>query len=69
MLCIRVETRQEQSQIRPIDNPHIVGSYQKIQRDLGWKPTIPFEQSLQSMYQYWEGRIQNELKMHSADNP
>jgi GDP-4-dehydro-6-deoxy-D-mannose reductase len=69
MLCIRVETRQEQSQIRPIDNPRIVGSYQKIQRDLGWKPTISFEQSLQSMYQYWEGRIQNELKMHSADNP
>jgi GDP-4-dehydro-6-deoxy-D-mannose reductase len=69
MLSIRVETRQEQSQIRPIDNPRIVGSYQKIQRDLGWKPTIPFKQSLQSMYQYWEERIQNELKMHSADTP
>ena len=54
MLSIRVEIHQEQSQIRPIDNPRIIGSYQKIQRDLGWKPTIPFEQSLQSMYQYWD---------------
>jgi len=69
MLRIRVETRQEQSQIRPIDNPRIVGSYQKILRDLGWKPMIPFEQSLQSMYQYWEERIRNELKMHSVDTP
>jgi GDP-4-dehydro-6-deoxy-D-mannose reductase len=69
MLGIHVETLQEQSQIRPIDNPRIVGSYQKIQRDLGWKPTISFEQSLQSIYHYWDGRIQNELKMHSADNP
>ena len=62
-------SHQEQSQIRPIDNPRIVGSYQKIQRDLGWKPTIPFEQSLQSMYHYWDKRIQDELKMHSADTP
>jgi GDP-4-dehydro-6-deoxy-D-mannose reductase len=69
MLRIRVETRQEQSQIRPIDNPRIVGSYQKILRDLGWKPTIPFKQSLQSMYQYWEERIKDELKMHSVDTP
>lgn len=69
MLGIRVETLQEQSQIRPIDNPRIVGSSQKIQRDLGWKPTISFKQSLQSMYHYWDRKIQNELKMHSADNP
>jgi len=67
MLIIRVETRQEQSQIRPIDNPRIVGSYQKILRDLGWKPTIPFEQSLHSMYQYWEERIKDEVKMHTVD--
>jgi GDP-4-dehydro-6-deoxy-D-mannose reductase len=69
MLGIRVEIQQEQSQIRPIDNPRIVGSYQKIQRDLGWKPTIPFNQSLLSMYQFWDERIQEELKMHPADTP
>jgi GDP-4-dehydro-6-deoxy-D-mannose reductase len=67
MLCIPVETCQEQSQIRPIDNPRIVGSFQKIQRDLGWKPTIPFEQSLLSIYQYWDERIRDELKTHLAD--
>ena len=59
-----VQVHQEESQIRPIDNPRIVGSYQKIHRDLGWKPTIPFEQSLRSMYQYWDRQVQNELKMH-----
>jgi GDP-4-dehydro-6-deoxy-D-mannose reductase len=57
MLCIHVEVHQEQSQIRPIDNPRIVGSYRKIQRDLGWRPTIPFEESLQSMYEYWDARL------------
>ena len=59
MYNIKVQICQEQSQIRPIDNPRIVGSYQKIQQDLGWKPTIPFEQSLQSMYQYWDARLQD----------
>jgi GDP-4-dehydro-6-deoxy-D-mannose reductase len=57
MLCIQVEVHQEESQIRPIDNPRIVGSFQKIQRDLGWKPTITFEESLQSMYEYWDARL------------
>jgi GDP-4-dehydro-6-deoxy-D-mannose reductase len=67
ILCIRVETLQEKSQLRPIDNPRIVGSYKKIQRDLGWKPTISFEKSLLSMYQYWNSQIQNESKEHELD--
>ena len=46
MLGIHVEVYQEQAQIRPIDNPRIIGSYLKIQRELGWEPTIPFEKSL-----------------------
>jgi GDP-4-dehydro-6-deoxy-D-mannose reductase len=67
MLCIRVATRQEPSQLRPVDNPRIVGSYQKIQRDLGWKPTITFEQSLQSMYNYSDWHVQEELKKYPGN--
>jgi len=51
-----VQVHQEQAQIRPIDNPQIIGSYQKICRDMGWKPRIPFEESLRSIYQYWDAR-------------
>jgi GDP-4-dehydro-6-deoxy-D-mannose reductase len=69
MLNIRVETIQDKSQIRPIDNPRIVGSYQKIQRDIGWKPTISFEQSLLSMYQYWDTRLKDEMKVQPAGTP
>jgi GDP-4-dehydro-6-deoxy-D-mannose reductase len=54
MYHIDVQVHQEQSQIRPIDNPRIVGSYKKIQKDLGWKPRIPFEESLRSMFEYWD---------------
>jgi GDP-4-dehydro-6-deoxy-D-mannose reductase len=62
MLEIPVQIKQEQSQIRPIDNPRIVGSNEKIQSELGWHPTIPFEQTLQSMYDYWDIRLEKESK-------
>ena len=61
MYHIDVQVHQEQSQIRPIDNPRIVGSYQKIQRDIGWEPKIPFEESVRSIYEYWNA--------HSAPEP
>ena len=67
MLGIQVEVHQEQSQIRPVDNPRIIGSYKKIQRDLGWEPTTPFEQSLRSIYAYWDRRVEVELKTYSEN--
>jgi GDP-4-dehydro-6-deoxy-D-mannose reductase len=54
MYHIDVQVHQEQSQIRPIDNPRIIGSYKKIHNDTGWKPRISFEESLRSMYYYWD---------------
>lgn len=54
---IEVQIQEEQSQIRPIDNPRIIGSYQKLENDMGWKPNISFEESLMSMYEYWDIHI------------
>lgn len=54
---IKVEIHQEQDQIRPIDNPRIIGSNKKIRDDLGWMPRISFEQGLLSLYDYWDHRI------------
>jgi GDP-4-dehydro-6-deoxy-D-mannose reductase len=67
MLDIQVEVHQEQAHIRPIDNPRIIGSYQKIQRDLGWEPTIPFAHSLKSIYAYWDRRVQVESEIHTGN--
>jgi GDP-4-dehydro-6-deoxy-D-mannose reductase len=61
-LNISVKIKQEQTQIRPIDNPRIVGSNEKIRHELGWHPTIPFEQTLQSMYDCWDVRLRREAK-------
>ncbi len=57
---LNVSVHEEQAQIRPIDNPRIIGSNDKIRRDLGWGPAIPFEQSLLSLYDYWDQRVLTE---------
>ena len=54
---LKVEIREEQDQIRPIDNPRIIGSNRKIREDLGWEPIIPFDESLGAVYEYWEQRM------------
>jgi GDP-4-dehydro-6-deoxy-D-mannose reductase len=59
---IDVQVHQEQDQIRPIDNPRIIGSYQKIHNEVGWKPRISFEDSLRSMYEYWDAHSRPELQ-------
>lgn len=54
---IAVQVHQEQTQIRPIDNPQIVGNNQKIRTETGWVPEISFEKSLAAIYDYWDAKI------------
>ena len=64
MYDIDVQVHQEQSHIRPTDNPQIIGSYQKIQMDVGWQPKIPFKNTLESIYQYEYSRCESEILSH-----
>jgi GDP-4-dehydro-6-deoxy-D-mannose reductase len=54
---IPVEIKQEQSEIRPIDNPRIIGSNEKMRQDFNWRPMISFDQTLRSMYDWWDLQI------------
>jgi len=40
--------------IRPVDNKKIIGSNEKIKRELGWENIIPLEQSVKDVIIYWE---------------
>jgi len=57
-----IQIHEEKSQFRPIDNPHIIGSNEKIMHDLGWHPKVSFEESLQDLYDYWFTALSHELK-------
>jgi len=57
-----IQIHEEKSQFRPIDNPHIIGSNEKIMHDLGWHPKVSFEESLQDLYDYWFTALSHESK-------
>jgi GDP-4-dehydro-6-deoxy-D-mannose reductase len=59
---INLQIHEEKSQFRPVDNPRIIGSNEKIMHDLGWHPKVPFEDSLHDLYDYWSTTLSYELK-------
>ena len=51
---VEVNTITNQEYVRLHDNHIIVGSYEKIQTDIGWQPIIPIEKTLRDMVDYYE---------------
>jgi len=43
-----------QEMIRPNDNKIVIGSLQKIKRDIEWEPIIPLDKSFNDIIGYWE---------------
>lgn len=55
MLEVEVDTVVNPEFVRLNDNHIIVGSHEKISRDIGWKPVIPLETTLKDMIDYYKG--------------
>ncbi|MBT3351264.1 MAG: GDP-mannose 4,6 dehydratase, partial [Nitrospinaceae bacterium] len=43
--------------MRPSDVQILLGDVSKFQNATGWKPEIPFEQTLQDILDYWRERL------------
>ncbi|SCL75810.1 GDP-6-deoxy-D-mannose reductase [Methanoculleus chikugoensis] len=54
---ISIEIEQKTDLLRPIDNPILIGSYEKLHRETGWEPTHSIEQSLEKIYNYWYNKL------------
>jgi GDP-4-dehydro-6-deoxy-D-mannose reductase len=52
-----IEIRQDPARLRPSDVPVLRGSREKVERALGWRGTIPLEQTLSDLLEYWRQRI------------
>jgi GDP-4-dehydro-6-deoxy-D-mannose reductase len=59
LLGIKVTIEIDKSRIRPGDNKIIIGDSSKLKEQIGWKPEIPFIDSLREIIAYWK----NELNM------
>jgi GDP-4-dehydro-6-deoxy-D-mannose reductase len=57
LIQIPVDVEQNQVLLRPIDNPCLIGNYDKLQNSTGWKPVYTIEKSLEKIYNYWLNKL------------
>ena len=53
---VPIEVRVDPSRFRPNDVPLLLGDPSRIRDELGWTPTIPLEQTLDDLLEYWRGQ-------------
>jgi GDP-4-dehydro-6-deoxy-D-mannose reductase len=53
---VNVEIQPDPSRHRPKDFPVILGDPARIRAELGWAPSIPLEQTLDDLLEYWRAR-------------
>ena len=51
-----IEVREDPARLRPADVPVLQGDPGKIAKAVGWRPEIPFEQTLRDVLAYWRER-------------
>ncbi|HVP39957.1 MAG TPA: GDP-mannose 4,6-dehydratase [Candidatus Saccharimonadales bacterium] len=52
----KIEVQPDPARMRPSDVPVLLCDAGKFARETGWKPEIPFEQTLRDLLQYWRER-------------
>lgn len=52
-----IEVKQDPNRVRPSDIPIMLGDAGKFMKQTGWKPEIPFHQTLEDLLNYWRERV------------
>jgi GDP-4-dehydro-6-deoxy-D-mannose reductase len=52
-----IVVKEDPARLRPSDVPVLLGDPAKIEKAVGWKPEIPFEQTLTDLLDYWRERL------------
>lgn len=56
----KIEVREDTTRLRPSDLPNLFGSAERVRAATGWVPTIPFEQTLLDVLNYWREKTKSE---------
>jgi len=57
MASINIKVEVDPARLRPSDVPVLISDCTKFTQLTGWKPKIPFQQSLQDLLDYWRERV------------
>ncbi len=50
----------DQALVRPVEVEEVVGNFELLNRQTGWRPEITFEATVQSLLQYWQAVLESE---------
>lgn len=53
MSQVKIKIQKDSTRLRPSDVPILLGDNTKFCQRTGWKPEIPFEQTMQDLLNYW----------------
>ena len=53
----KIKVEQDPERLRPSDVPVLQGDATKFKKRTGWDPTIPFEQTMRDLLDYWRQRV------------
>lgn len=56
---LSVEIVHDPARYRPNDSPIVLGNPARARAELGWTPSIPLEQTLHDLLDYWRSRVQS----------
>ena len=54
---VRIEVKTDPALLRPNDNPVVLGDASRLQRDTGWAPRIPIDDTLRDLLAYWRRQL------------
>lgn len=54
---LKIEVREDPERLRPSDVEILLGDYSKFHQATGWKPEIPFKQTMEDLLNYWRERV------------
>ncbi|KKQ75116.1 MAG: NAD-dependent epimerase/dehydratase [Candidatus Woesebacteria bacterium GW2011_GWB1_38_5b] len=54
---VKIKTEEDQSLMRPSDNPDLVCDARKFEKLTGWKAQIPIEKTLENTLNYWRNNL------------
>jgi len=52
-----IEVRVDPARLRPGDTPLVLGDFTRLRDEIGWRPEIPFERTLQDLLEYWRAAV------------
>jgi GDP-4-dehydro-6-deoxy-D-mannose reductase len=53
----RITTTTDPTRLRPSDTPIVLGNPSRIAAEVGWRPTIPIDDTLGDLLDYWRQRV------------